>query len=253
MEYDQWDTQFYWTRYHTEGHSRIPYNPDSFISPEFFSGFIVGLVDFERVLAARLKWALHYNMFDWELGRSFRVSRHLSIRPFMGIKGGYIEQRIYTHGQFAPNIEAGADGDAPFGLHYREHLKNDFWGVGPCGGVNTQWELARFHSNYLNVFGDFSVAGLWGSWEVSDRYRNEREIAMSTKLKDSHLGAWTLRGWMGLSWAVNFNKDRSRFTAKLGYEMQMWFNQLKLPTFQQLILHGDLTFQGGTLECRFDF
>lgn len=246
MNYDQWDTQIYWTRYQTDAHSRIPDN-GSVISPEFFSGFIVGLVNHDKVLSGKLKWKLLYNMIDWELGRNFQVSRHLAIRPFIALKGGFIDQAIHSRYRaqpiFGPTIV--------YGFH--ENLKNNFWGAGPCGGVNTQWEIAKFHSQSLSVMGDFSVAGLWGTWDVKDRYSDQRDIEMATRLKKSHLGAWTLRGLLGLSWAVNFNNDRSRFTTKLGYEMQIWFNQLKLPTFQQLILHGDLTFQGGTLECRFDF
>ncbi len=33
-------------------------------------------------------------MLDWELGRSFYVSKHLSLRPHIGIKGGWISQHV---------------------------------------------------------------------------------------------------------------------------------------------------------------
>lgn len=62
-----------------------------------------------------------------------------------------------------------------------------------------------------------------------------------------------LQGKAGIGWETDFKQGRYHFSTQLGYEGQIWFNQLRIATFQQLRLHGDLTLQGGTLKCRFDF
>ena len=85
---------------------------------------------------------------------------------------------------------------------------------------------------------------------MSDKYHNSNK-KIDLRMKDFKLGALMLRGFMGIGWDVEF--EQCHFAAKLGYEMQIWFNQLRIPTFQQLVLHGDLTLQGGTFNCSLDF
>ncbi len=84
-------------------------------------------------------------------------------------------------------------------------------------------------------------------------YENTTGAKVSVNMKKSTLGALMLRGFLGIGWDVDFNKDRSHFATQLGYEMQLWVNQLRLPTSQLIQLHGDLTLQGVTFNCRFDF
>ena len=249
LKYDQWDTQLFWTSFHTEAHQSqntsstlIPLEIET-IHPEFFAA---DLSD-NFAASAKIRWELVVNMFDWELGRNFWVSKGFSLRPFIGVKGGWINQSIkvdYNHLtiQKIPTANSG-----------REHLKNNFWGVGPLAGVNTKWKLRNFGTHYPSFFGDFSVAGLWGTWNCNDVYTNTAAAKVVVHMKKSRLGALMLRGFWGAGWDIDFNKGRSHFATRLGYEMQLWINQLRLPTSQLIRLHGDLTLQGMTFNCRFDF
>ncbi|KKM60713.1 hypothetical protein LCGC14_1539040, partial [marine sediment metagenome] len=166
---------------------------------------------------------------------------------FLGIKGGQIKQSI--HAQYfnltIDNVLTSNSG--------REHLKNNFWGIGPLGGINTKWRVRNFGSNFFDFFGDFSLATMWGTWIYSDVYQNTASQTSSVNIKNSTLGALMFRGFMGIEWNVDFPAGKSHFATKLGYEMQIWLDQLRLATFQLQRLHGDLTLQGVTLNCRFDF
>jgi hypothetical protein len=62
-------------------------------------------------------------------------------------------------------------------------------------------------------------------------------------MKDSSLGSLNLNYFLGLEW---IHRGDVTITARLGYELQWWANQQRLPTFQQLPMHGDLTLQGLT-------
>lgn len=252
FEYDQWDTQLYWTWFQARAHQRIEEFPQFVpviggvlvteeIHPEFFAADLSK--DFSQ--NAKIHWGLHYNMADWELGRRYWVSRGLSIRPFIGLKGGWINQSIHVeYGNLIIN-------SALTQLSARERLKNNFWGIGPVGGANTKWKLGNCCAQYPSFFGDFSASTLWGTWHCSDVYlvTNGEKIAVSSR--NSTLGALMFRGFLGLGWDVDFYN--SHFAAKLGYEMQFWVNQLRVATSQLVRLHGDLTLQGVTFNCRLDF
>ncbi|NGX33950.1 MAG: hypothetical protein K1060chlam1_00294 [Candidatus Anoxychlamydiales bacterium] len=243
LVYDQWDTALYWTWFHTDAKHMIPFTSNASITPEFFAAFLSG----NTPQSMNVKWSLLLNMFDWELGRSYWISKGVSLRPFLGVKGGQINQSIHaqyfnlTIDQVLTNNSGG------------ERLKNNFWGIGPLGGINTKWRVRNFGSNFLDFFGDFSLATMWGTWINSDVYENTASQTSSVNMKNSTLGALMFRGFMGIEWNVDFQASKSHFATKLGYEMQIWLNQLRLATFQLQRLHGDLTLQGVTLNCRFDF
>ncbi len=247
LTYDGWDTELYWTYFRTHAHQSqkttstlIPLEIET-IHPELFAG---DLSDNDAG-RAKIGWSILYNMFDWELGRSFWLSKSFSLRPFMGLKGGWINQSIDVSydNLIIDNVSTTESG--------REHATNNFWGIGPVGGVNTVWKLRNFGSHYPSLFGDFSVATLWGTWNCTDRYNNTTDAKVVVHMNKLTLGALMLRGFLGVGWDVDFNQNH--FAARLGYEMQLWVNQLRLPTSQLIQLHGDLTLQGVTLNCRFDF
>jgi hypothetical protein len=237
LGYDQWDIQLYWARFHTVAQSHIP-TTNALINTvylEFDGSFLHG--DQFLGKGASVNWSLLFNMFDWELGRTSQLSRALFMRPFIGIKGGWIDQTIHATIDLVTSMG-------------KEKLENNFWGIGPSGGVNTTWEMGRISAQAFNLLGDFVAATMWGNWDVTDIYTNSGSKLPVTVDMPS-LGALMLRGFLGIGWSTH--TCRTRLAVKLGYEMQIWFNQLRLPSLQQLPLHGDLTLQGGTLNVRFDF
>lgn len=241
MEHDRWDTQLYWSWFRTEAHNAIPTDnsPPNTVSNTFYLEFDGSFLNGDMFLGkgGHIDWSLLYNMADWELGRNCAISRALTMRPFIGIKGGWIHQ----------TIEAKVDLVSFIGS---EKLQNRFWGIGPSGGMNTRWEMGRFCTHSINLLGEFATGMLWGNWNVKDVYKNPT-IEIPVKSDITSLGSLTLKGFLGLGWDIH--TCRYGFALKLGYEMQIWFNQLRLPTLQQLPVHGDLTLQGGTFNARFDF
>jgi hypothetical protein len=165
----------------------------------------------------------------------------------LGIKGGWINQSINAKyfNLTINNVLTNNLGN--------EHLTNNFWGIGPIGGINTNWRISSFGNNFLELFGDFSTATMWGVWINKDVYKNTAFQTSSVNIKNSNLGALMFRGFMGFELNKSFNENKSQFTTKLGYEMQIWLNQLRFATFQLQRLHHDLTLQGVTFNCRLDF
>lgn len=223
-----WDSQVYWTYFRTKTNNNIAL-AEQLLIPEFFSGFL----SLNKFFAADLNWKLVMNMFDYDLSHEFNVSKDLTLRPAIGLKLGTINQSINC----AWNALA---------YQSSENLTNNFFGIGPTLGISTKFNL---YKNFSMV-GDFSTAFMWGNWNIKDVYTRPASLfstqtTITTSLSKSLLGTLMCKYCLGLEW---IHQGRSNLSLLIGYEMQFWANQLRLPTFQQLPLHGDLTLQGGT--CR---
>ncbi len=242
MEYDEWDTQLSWSRFCTSAQHSVA---GGVILPEFFGTFLHG----DGPDFGSIDWSLFYNMMNWDLGRSYWVSDALSFRPFFGLQGGWIDQTMHSKWHVVSQTVNGVA--TPVDYLAKEDLRNDFWGVGPLGGINTKWILGRTSSYRFHLFGDVSSAWMWGVWACDDIYTNPTPEKISTNMSDSTLGALMLRGIMGLGWDATIRKIS--VSLQMGFETQFWLNQLRIPTFQQLRLHGDLTLQGGSFKARLDF
>lgn len=239
-----WDVKFYWTRYHTDAHDSIGSAAGQVVTNDFFAGFISEFTGADESIAisADIQWALHYDMLDLELGHTCCITPNLFLRPFLGLKGGWINQSIHSQWE---NILT----EAPFTLFSsKENLRNDFWGIGPSAGVYSRWNLLRCGSHCFSLLGNASTAMMWGTWGISDKYSSTIPQNTRVPIQTSHLGALMLQGFLGCGWETDIMQGRYHVAARLGYEMQIWFNQLRIPTFQQLMLHGDLTLQGGTFN-----
>jgi hypothetical protein len=254
MRHDRWDTQFYYTRFHTRGNDHVSSAPGSVFS-SYIGNFYVDNPSGKGISGvayqtASVHWTIHFNIFDWELGRAFWVSKALSIRPYVGVKGGWIDQAIHTKWQ-NPNLSK-IPGAELFNTA-RENLKNNFWGLGPSGGLNTTWNLLTRQNHSLSLFGDLSGAIMYGHWRFGDVYKNDIQQEVSIKLSHINGGATMVRTIMGFGWDANCCQDRCHFSARLGYEMQFWLDQLQFYSFDTGRLSNELTLQGGTLDFRFDF
>lgn len=228
------DTKWYWTYFSTKTKEAITAAPNEIILPEFFNGF----TSLNVFNAAQLDWRLIMNMVDAEIGHQFNPLDTLTVRPFIGVKGGTINQSIDSSWQenvFNTTIYSST-----------ENLKNNFFGIGPSFGIDSVWHLYK----NMNIRSDFATALLWGHWNIKDIFHRPEallglipETTVSTSTNNSMLGSFMARGFMGLEWTF---KAKALVTIKAGYEMQFWSNQLRLPVFQALPIHGDLTLQGAT-------
>jgi hypothetical protein len=254
MEHDQWDTQAYFTWFHTKGTDRISNGPGT-VHSTFMGNFWVsnptgaGLSG-PSYQQASIDWTIQFNVLDWELGRNFWVSQSLALRPFLAAKGGWINQSIHSVWK---NPDFGTlTNPVPFNIG-KEHVENNFGGVGPAAGLNMKWNLFESSCHYLHLFGDFSGALMWGHWSFHDVYKNDANEEVIVKLKAVNSAATMVRSFMGLEWNISLNDDQYQFSTKLGYETQFWLDQLQFYSFIGATLDTALTLQGGTFEFTFNY
>lgn len=227
-----WDTNLEVTHFSTSAASTVPEGLHLVI-PEFFSGFLSG--DGFEFTSASLDWDLSYTTFDLEAGHKILLTETFEVRPTFGIKSAVINQEIQSKWV-----------DPLLGLTAVEKVKHEFFGFGPTAGIAGRWSPRE----RLSVVGECSGAFLYGVWNVEDNFRrtdagmsSSSYEAVSTRMNDSRLGTVMLRSFLGVEWRVPCPVD---VQLRMGYEVEWWANQQRWLTFQQLPMHGDLTFQGGT-------
>jgi hypothetical protein len=252
MKHDEWDTQLYYTRFKTVGKDRVS-SPDIVTSP-FLGNFYIdnafGISDSGPTYhRSSIRWGIDFNIFDLELGRKYRPSKAIVLRPFIGLKGGWIHQKIHSTWKDPEDSLLFLN---PF-TTAKENLKNNFWGIGPSVGLNTSWRLKEINRHAFYLFGDFSGALMYGHWTFKDVYTNDFGQKVSIDLSPINGAASMFRSFMGMQWAVCSKTDRFRFSIKLGYEMQFWLQQLQFYTLNVGRLLNTLTLQGGTLDFGMEF
>lgn len=238
IPYDQWDTQLTYTQFQTD----VSHHGSGRITSAFLAARLSLLEPFQT---GKANFNIHYNVIDWDLGRSFSISQFLSIRPYIGAKGGWINQKINLKWTI-PDL---------LGIHYSatERVKNNFEGIGPKGGVNGKWILGNLNKHVFSLLSNFSGAFMWGHWELQDKFTDIFLTQTSIPMANRNFGALMLQAMMGLGWDLDFNQDSSHIAIKLGYEIQDWFNHFQVFTNASGTQNSDLIFQGLTADLRFDF
>jgi hypothetical protein len=248
-----WDTVATYTNYHTNATSHATGNVYSAYLGNFFADNTDGIHFGPYYQAASMRWKFLFDSVDLELGRTFHIDSVLTLRPFIGLKTAMINQSMDSHWQnptlrdpFDPNLTLPANFTSA-----TEELKNNFWGIGPAIGVNTTWPFYTTPKQRLSVFGDVSGALLWGHWSFKDHYQNDAPISIAINNSDITSGATMARGIIGLEWTRYFSA--ADFTVRLGYEAQVWFNQLQYYSFNVGRLNNLMSLQGGTLDFCLNF
>lgn len=172
---------------------------------------------------------LNYNIFDWITACPFQVGC-LTLRPLIGLKGGWINQSIHSH--WRTDI-----------LLAQEILHNRFWGIGPKGGASLQFDLG----NHLNLQGSFEANYLWGHWAIRDNYLDNLGTRIQVKTTDRVFGSLVLRANLGFSYEWN------NFTLQLSYEIEDWWNQFQIYSNISGSENNDLILQGVNLHLGYTF
>jgi hypothetical protein len=240
MHHDQWDTQITYTWFQTQTTAHA----HGSVTSAFLAARLSLLEPFKT---GKVNFNIHYNMFDWDLGRSFLVSRSLSLRPFIGAKGGWINQTIHATWTIPDFLGLGSLYSA------QEDVKNNFRGGGPKLGVNGKWILGNIKRHVFSIVSTAAAAYMWGNWKLQDKFIDSLSTQTSIPMGKRNFGALMLQALAGLGWDFNFDNNRSHFALKASYEIQDWLNHFQVFTNTSGTQNSDLILQGLTLDLRLDF
>lgn len=253
-----WNIQVYYTGYKTKGINQASVSEGeihSAFAGNFYADNMAGAgISGPYYHHAGIQWNVLFNTLDLELGRAVKINSLLDLRPFTGLKAAVINQSINTTWQ-EPYTPTTPGNTTPVRIttfsSATENLTNNFKGLGPAFGMDTTWHLYEPANHQLNVIGNVSGAFLWGHWALADIYRNNAPVSI-TVVNDSLLTAASMaKGYLGMEWiAAVYNTN---LNIRLGYEGQVWFNQLRYYTFDMGKTNDSLFLQGGVLDILFTF
>lgn len=271
---DDWTTQLEYTRFQSTHHASktiaaadvtITTNhlSDLWISPAFYgvllntlSGGLPLVTDF-AVRHADANWKVNFNVIDFVVGRPYWLGTKLTLNPFIGVRGGWINQK-YSYNSIVRKISTATDYD--FSLVNRSKS----WLVGPRVGVESKWLLGagfRFFGNgAANMFyQDFktrskltvpTTAGMNSIFSITTA-----EIVSKGFHKEAFVN-FSLDTCLGFGWGSYFNDKSWHFDLSAGYEFQYFYNQNSIRT--EIVSDYDadacgLMLHGLTVSARFDF
>jgi hypothetical protein len=244
--HDAWDLYANWTHFYTGAHAHKHAKSGEGLYPvwAFPSGPLSGLT----VQEAQEHWKLFLSLLDVELGKEYYVGKHLSLRPHLDIRTAWINQ------DFNCEYNRAVSGFVTF--DDRVEMKNDYWGVGPRLGLDSQWWLGAGFSFY----GKAAFSLIYGPYSIK---QEEKAETLSKKLvfhREMHIARAITDLGLYFAWDHMFFDNSYHFGVMGGWEQHLFFEQNQLfrfldPLFQGSLLsnQGDLTLQGWTLSARIDF
>ncbi len=229
-----------------------------------------------------------FNVLDLTLGRNFFISKVLTLRPNVGIKLSWIEEKFNINydlpfATFVPlNVTQQVQNFSPFEQQFPNfglpNFTEDFtlnqrqYGIGARGGLNAVWHFTKEYG----IYGDFAASVMWNNFKIKSL-----ETALRPTLVSNQFGAEVvfnvynllnqktsirrissvLEVGLGFEGMVWFNNDKWLLTTRLGWEGQIWmnFNQLYAPLLNDYSfdypakLVGDLSLHGLTARVGFTF
>lgn len=225
-----WDSQFYYTYFYSKSTAAITGN----LTSAFMGGKLISASNNNFFYqTGQVSFSINYNILDWDFSKKFYVSPALTLRPIMGIRGGWIYQSVNTYFQGIISIA--------------EYVNNDFKGIGPKAGIESIWQVYNQNLYKLSIFSTFTTSYLWGTWNINDVTTDTINTRFYTNVGGRNFGAFTVQGILGL------NLDYKCCSIKLGYEINDWFNQYQVIDDATGAHNNDLILQGLTLKFAYTF
>lgn len=237
LETDSWDTKAFYTCFSASSKDHA----NGTIHSAFF-GQTVSAVGYFQTAAIQSK--IHYNMFDWDVGRFFFICKNLSFRPSIGLKGGGINQSLKTSWE-KPELF--------FTLLADENVTNNFVGVGSKFSIKGKWNLINVKDHFFSLVSEAESAFLSGRWKIHDLYKDNFFVTVKTIVKDRSFGATCLKAYLGGEWDVHFEQDRLLFALRVGYEIEDWLDQFQVFDDASGGNSNDLVLQGLSFDLSFVF
>lgn len=232
-----------YTRYHALATNQATGRIASSFDANYFANNTNGASFGPSYQQASIRWQFYYNMVDIDVGHAFYLDKFLQIHPYLGLKTASIKQRIFTN-WYNPTVATNFTAAT-------ENLRNDFTGVGPSIGIDTTWPIFAGTQQSIRLIGNFVGAMMYGHWSFSDLYANNAPVYINIPVSSVNGAAPMAGGMLGFQWANQF--AQSQINLSLGYEVQMWFNQIQFYSLNGGRLNRSTAIQGVDFECRYNF
>lgn len=224
-----WDFLFSYTRFHTTANDATVGN----IQPAFLGSVTAKPSHAYLYQAGQVSQSIDYHIFDLDVGMRFHPTDSFILHPMIGLMGGWINQSIHARYQGTTAAD--------------EKLTNNFAGIGPKAGVDTDILLFNYHAYQPKLFAAFAASYLLGHWDINDVTNVNPPRKINVIGANRSMGALTLQGALGIRVAYK------QLSVKLAYEINDWLDQSQFFDNDTGAHNNDLVLQGLTLGFTYDF
>jgi len=274
---DGWDLGVTWTWYRGKANDHIEAEADDghTLLP-LWSAFAPANIGPLFATDIETHWKLQLNLIDLELGRNFWTSKYLALRPHVGIRIAYIKQDWdLEHKGGSWGQSPGTPFTAQVAYTNEVCIENKFHGVGLRAGLNSEWNLGCGWA----IYGTSAASIVYGRFSVDHEEDNFLALAPHSEVEilETDYSFRASRAMLdlalGVQWSSMFCDCQYGFTAMIGWEHHLFFDQNQMwrvnrlgHTAQALNAglnntgenayfqrRGDLDTQGWTLTLKFEF
>ncbi|MCX6989334.1 MAG: Lpg1974 family pore-forming outer membrane protein [Chlamydiae bacterium] len=207
-------------------------------------------------------WTLHYNVMDLELGRNFFLSRYMTLRPHVGLKTAWVNQKFNTAFSLSPDAELVflVDSLQYSGGALQSRQSQESWGLGIRAGLDPVWRFSRNWGLYGNIAASAMYQYYSDTLEMklqntTFQYEGQglgglRSFDVINANRSQHVVTPVLELGLGIEYMTWFCDQAYMVELKAGWEEQIWFNTNR---FLDAFSTGNLTLEGFTLKAGFHF
>jgi Legionella pneumophila major outer membrane protein precursor len=207
---NNWDIGAFWTHFHSHAHSS---NDED-----------------------ELHWKINFDVIDIVAGYNCDLGSCFSLRPFLGIRGARIDQKLHVK-----EFPLSSDDDP---ITIARNNKEDFRGIGPLLGLEFDWDIGCGFSFYTNA----SISWLYGNFDVkffeSDITEGFSDFFRVKKHPNANLAAADAA--LGVRWRTCICENM-QLVLQLGLEHHRYFDYNRFGNY------GDLSFDGANFSVGIEF
>lgn len=263
----QWELGLGWTHIYSKAHDSCSLSEKSSgektLKPIWLPLILGGFAE-----KASAHWSACYNTLDFSLSRHYFVGKWLAMKPFIGVRGAWIDQ------DYRVNYLAGHNG-LPDITENRFKVDQDFSGGGLIMGTDLQWFAAKNWSILAKVTGGL----VYGHFSVDERVKGVVQFAAPVQAfaifetlhfkNDLNRVVPTVEAKGGVQWQTFFNDDKFLVSVGLFYDLVYWWNQNQFLNYIVLLdesptangdsllipkrANGGLQYQGISAQARVEF
>ncbi|MGA2062372.1 MAG: Lpg1974 family pore-forming outer membrane protein [Thermoguttaceae bacterium] len=247
---DGFDATLYYTNFSTSAASQASGEVYSSFMGNFYVGNTDGSDFGPHYRYGSIQWDFDYHSIDLEIGRNYVIDANLELHPFLGLKAAIINQSLNSSWRDPINTTVNNVTHTYNFTSATEDLDLHFWGIGPSLGATITMPLCTRPRYTLKLFGTPSGAIMLGHWTCKEQYDNNgvglSHTSVAIDMSPITGAATMLRGVVGFEWEQYFCRTTS--TVRLGYESQIWLNQMQLYSYNMGRMNNLTSLQGGFLE-----
>lgn len=252
--YDGWDLGLTWTSLESKGSRDVSASGNKEIfatqaNPQLAT-FLTGIPTsafIYRQMRSHLK--IHLNQLDLDLGREFFVSKHLTMRPHIGLRTTWIRQFLKV--DYNPPVTSAFLSIVPA---IDTSQKNKWWGIGIESGLDMLWMFGKG----VSLYGTIAAAIESGFQKVIVKQSSEAGVIFEDERDSVRNSHPILDLQLGLRWDHGFKQDSYNFGLFGGWEHHTYFSQNQFhnelsPVGKYVANQGDLSYQGWTIGAHLAF